>query len=121
MHIAIVGNGIAVATAIRIMRINQNKTRVSIYTDEEHPYYPRPKLYEVLLGKDPHQIYLFPKEWYKKRNIELYLKRKVSIIDIKNKEVIFENHSRVAYDKLLLANGASPFIPPIKGISKSGV
>jgi NAD(P)H-nitrite reductase large subunit len=53
MHITIVGNGISALTAVKMIRKNQKKIRISIYTAEEHPYYPRPKISDVLLGKDP--------------------------------------------------------------------
>jgi len=42
-------------------------------------------------------------------------------IETARKELLLEGRSRVNYDKLLLANGAHPFVPPIKGVEKTGV
>ena len=122
MHIAIVGSGVAGVTAARTIRENDPKAEVSIYTDENHLYYPRPRLYEVLSGEaEPQEIYMFSEQWYEKRGIEVHLNKKVLGIKTARKELILEDRSKINYDKLLLANGAHPFIPPIKGVEKTGV
>ncbi len=43
------------------------------------------------------------------------VKGKAINIDAKNKEVITENNEKIRYDKLIIAAGASPFMPPIEG------
>ena len=50
----------------------------------------------------------------KQMNIEK-VKDKAIGIDTKNKEVITENNKKIKYDKLVIATGASPFVPPIEG------
>ncbi|MBI3319813.1 MAG: NAD(P)/FAD-dependent oxidoreductase, partial [Candidatus Omnitrophica bacterium] len=42
-------------------------------------------------------------------------------VDARRKAVITEQGESVAYDLLLLATGSDPFIPPIEGVSQSGV
>jgi nitrite reductase (NADH) large subunit len=93
-----------------------------MYTDEKRLYYPRPELYRVLSGEvQSQEIIAFPEQWYKEGGITVYLGKKVSKIDIVKKELLLEDGSRAIYDKLLLANGAHPFVPPIKGVDKTGV
>ena len=122
MHIVIVGSGVAGVTAARIIRENDSRARISIYSDENHLYYPRPRLYEVLSGEaEPQETYMFNGQWYKKREIAVHLNNKVSSIEIDEKTLLLENRSKVCYDKLLLANGAHPFLPPIPGVEKTGV
>jgi len=122
MHVVIVGSGVAGVTVARTIRENDPKAEISIYTDEKHLYYPRPRLYEVLSGEaKPQEIYMFSEQWYKKRGIKVHLNKKVLGIETARKELLLEERSMVNYDKLLLANGAHPFIPPIKGVEKTGV
>jgi len=122
MHIIIVGSGVAGITAARTIRENDPKANISVYTNENHLYYPRPRLYAVLSGEaKPQEIYMFSEEWYEKRRIKIHLNKKVLSIETARKELLLEDRSRVKYDKLLLANGAHPFVPPIKGVEKTGV
>jgi len=122
MHVVIIGSGVAGVTAARTIRENDPKANISVYTNENHLYYPRPRLYEVLSGEaKPREIYMFSEEWYEKRRIKVHLNKKVLSIETARKELLLEDRSRVKYDKLLLANGAHPFVPPIKGVEKTGV
>lgn len=122
MNIVIVGCGVAGITAAAIIRRIDSEAAISIYTDENYLYYPRPDLYGVLSGKNmPERIIAFPREWYEKRNIKVYLNRKVSRVDTAKHELTIDDGSKATYDKLLLANGAHPFVPPIKGTEKTGV
>jgi len=120
--VVIVGNGVAGVTAARIIKEKNPETRVSIYTNESHHYYPRPRLYEVLSGEaKPREVYMFSEDWYEKKGINVQLNKKALSIDTERKELLMEDGSRVNYDKLLLANGGHSFIPPIKGAEKTGV
>lgn len=122
LNVVIVGNGVAGVTAARIIKEKNPETQVSIYTDESHHYYPRPRLYEVLSGEaKPREVYMFSEEWYEKKGINVQLNKKALSIDTERKELLLEDGSRVNYDKLLLANGGHSFVPPIKGVKKTGV
>ena len=122
MNIVLIVNGIAGITAARTLRENNPKISISIYTTEDHMYYPRPRLYELLSGEaKPNEIYAFSHKWYKNRDFQIHLNNGVVKIHTSRKELLLEDHSKVHYDKLLLANGAHPFIPPINGIDKKGI
>jgi nitrite reductase (NADH) large subunit len=120
--VVIVGNGVAGVTAARILKDKNPDTEVSIYSDETHQYYPRPRLYEVLSGEaEPQEIYMFPEKWYKKKGIKVHLNMKAVAIDVDKKKLTLQNRTSVSYGKLLLANGGHSFVPPIKGVKKQGV
>lgn len=122
MNVVIVGNGVAGVTAARIIHEKNPEAQISIYTDESHHYYPRPRLYEVLSREaESREIYMFSEKWYQERSIHIHLSNKAVGINLDEKELVLENKSRVCYDKLLLANGGHSFIPPIKGVEKTGV
>ena len=122
MHVVIVGSGVAGVAAARIVRENDPEAKISIYTDENHLYYPRPRLYEILSGEaKPQEIYMFSEQWYEKRDIKVHLNKKVLGVETAKKELLLEDRAKVKYDKLLLANGAHPFVPSIRGVEKTGV
>jgi nitrite reductase (NADH) large subunit len=121
MKIIIIGCGVAGVNAAKAIKQRAPETEVTVYTDENHLYYPRPRLYEILSGeKEAQEIYPYPLEWYSKLGINVQLDRKVLSIDATNKELIVEGGLKTSYDKLLLANGASAFVPPINGVEKRG-
>ncbi|PVX24794.1 MAG: NAD(P)/FAD-dependent oxidoreductase [Candidatus Bathyarchaeum sp.] len=121
LNVVIVGNGVAGVTAARIIKEKNPKTQVSIYTNETHHYYPRPKLYDVLSGKTkPQNVVMFSEEWYQKKGIKIQLNTKALKINTPQKELLLEDQTKINYDKLLLANGGRCFVPPIKGTQKKG-
>ena len=121
LNVVIVGNGVAGVTAARIIKEKNPKTKVTIYTDESHHYYPRPRLYDVLSGKaNPQDVTMFSEEWYKNKEITVHLNKKAIKIDTEQKQLLLEDQTKVNYDKLLLANGGHSFVPPIKGAQKKG-
>ena len=122
MNVVIVGCGVAGVTAATVLRQISPDVKVEMYTDEKHPYYPRPELYRILSGEtQPAEIYGFSKEWFEDRGIRTQLGKKVVSINPATKELLLDDGTKADYDKLLLANGAHPFMPPAKGVEKTGV
>jgi nitrite reductase (NADH) large subunit len=121
MHIVIIGCGVAGVTAARAIKERAPQVEVTVYTDENYLYYPRPRLYDVLSGeKEPQEIYSYTSEWYEKLGINVQLGKKVLNIHTAGKDITLEGGSKTQYDRLLLANGAHPFVPSIKGVEKRG-
>jgi nitrite reductase (NADH) large subunit len=121
-NVVIVGNGVAGITAAKIIKDKNLKSKVSIYTDEKSNYYPRPRLYEILSGEsEPEDIVVFSDEWYRKHDISVHLGKKAVSVDTKQKKLKLDDKTEISYDKLVLANGAHCFVPPIKGSEKKGI
>ncbi|MFX1533715.1 MAG: NAD(P)/FAD-dependent oxidoreductase [Promethearchaeota archaeon] len=117
MHIAIIGLGHAgITAATEIHKINP-EAEISIFTEESHPFYFRPQLFDVINGtKRAEQIIRYPKEWYKNNKINLYLDSPIVNISPSKKELHLHGGQIINYDKLLIVTGAKPFIPPVEGI-----
>ena len=88
--------------------------------DTEFPYH-RPPLSKAYLNSEQGtgQSLLFPKENYATDNITLKLGISVVSINRANKSILLSDGSVQSYDKLVIATGARPFIPPIKGIDSA--
>ncbi|MGB9769519.1 NAD(P)/FAD-dependent oxidoreductase [Caldisericum exile] len=122
MIYAIIGLGVAGVTAAKIIRQLDPKGEIHIFSDEPTLYYPRPKLFEVIREEiKARDLYFYDSMWYEERDIKLHLGVKIRKIDPKEHLLYLDMGGSVAYDKLLIANGASSFVPPIDGVYTEGV
>ena len=94
------------------------KGNIIVYdSDPEFPYHRPPLSKAYLSVGDYSQLdLLFPKENYKDDNITLRLGKTIASINRKDKTITTSEGKEQSYDTLVLAMGARPFIPPIKGI-----
>jgi NADPH-dependent 2,4-dienoyl-CoA reductase/sulfur reductase-like enzyme len=115
MTIAIVGGGLAAATAATELREKGYDGDVVIYSAEDHLPYERPPLSkEVLLGsKQVEEAQVHDAAWYTANNVQLERGVKVVSIDpaahtLRTEPASGGESTEHSYDKLLLATGASP-------------
>lgn len=120
--IVIVGSGIAAITAIEAIRELDLESDIYLIGEEKfYPYY-RIKLSKGILDElEESKILIQKKEWYEQNKVKILIGKKVVNVNIDNHEVLLCDSSKIKYDKLLLANGASNSIPPIQGIDKKGI
>ncbi len=117
MQYVIIGNSAAAAGCIEGIRKHDKKGGITVISDETHHVYSRPLISYYLAGKvTPENMYYRKKDFYEKNNVKTILGQKMTAIDPDKKSVSLENGESVAYDKLLIATGSSPFVPPINGL-----
>src|SRR5438128_4885475 len=98
------------------------KFEITVFGDETHVNYNRILLSSVLAGeKTADDIVLNSLDWYEKNRIQLRLGIRITEIDPIAKTVTGDDGSVTAFDKLLIATGSNPLIPPIDGAKKDGV
>jgi nitrite reductase (NADH) large subunit len=125
-RLVVVGNGMAALACLEeIYRRGgppQADFEVTVFGAEREVNYNRILLSDVLSGKKTgEEIVLNPLAWYAERGIRLHLGEPVAHLDVENRTVRSAGGIEAAYDRLLLAMGSVPFIPPIKGVEKPGV
>lgn len=124
MKTVIIGGGAAGAScAARLRRLNENceilileKTNEISIANCGLPYYVSGVINErekILVSS----VEKF-KNWF---NIDVKLNTEVVSIDRENKTVLTQNGENISYDKLVLAQGASPIIPNFEGMDSSKV
>jgi nitrite reductase (NADH) large subunit len=122
MKIAVIGNGLAGTMAAKTVRELDSQAEIQIFAEEKYHYYPRPNLIEYIAGRLPYErIFAFSEGWHTRQNIDVRLGSRVCKIHPRSREIELEKGRRESYDKLLIANGASSFIPPLKGADQRGV
>ena len=116
MKVVIIGNNVGgTFTAQNLRSLNEN-IEIEVFTQEKYPYYTRIKLPELIPEKVTiDNLIVFKEDWYNAKRINLHLNKKVKKIDPSNKTInIKDTFNPIVYDKLVLALGSMPNIPPIK-------
>jgi len=71
------------------------------------------------------KLIVFPPSFFRMMKLTLMLETTATNIDTENKTVEIQDKTgkqeTLQYDSLILATGASPFVPPIKGREKKGI
>jgi len=128
-RIVIVGAGAAGTTAAIQARRTDRSCEVSLVTKEAEPEYSRCGLPYALSGTVSHLEALIshPASFYESVNkIRLLLKTECTRLRPEEKSVEIVDlqtggRGELAYDALVIATGAIPTLPPIRGIDKKGV
>jgi len=115
----IIGNSTAAVGAVEAIRRNDRNGRIAIIGSEKYHVYSRPLISYLLLGKtDEERMKYRGDDFYSTHQCELKLGRTAQKIDVEQKCVILDNGETESYDRLLLATGSSPVVPPIPGLDK---
>jgi NADPH-dependent 2,4-dienoyl-CoA reductase/sulfur reductase-like enzyme len=119
MNIVIIGGVASGAKAAAKVKRLLTHASVKIYTDDTHvsysscglPYYIQGNFsdYTALLVRSP--------EEFKSSGIDVFLNSKVKKIIPDKKKILISGDELVCYDKLIIATGAHPIRPNIKGIN----
>ncbi len=93
---------------------------VVVVGEEPRPAYDRVNLTKFFEGKDADALALATADGYAKLGVELLLGDAVASIDRTARVVRTRGGRELGYDKLVLATGSSPFVPPIDGRDAPG-
>ena len=118
-YYAIVGAGPAGIAAAEAIRTADSGKPLMLFNGENTPPYCRPLVVEALTGERRlSDITLRDVAWYEAQGITLSNGNPVVGIDAEARQIRLESGDTVAYEKLLLATGSVPFVPPIPGLSE---
>lgn len=113
MKIGIIGSGHAgVAAAATIVSANNKNIQVTLFSNESYLPYFRPRIPAVAFGQcNPEDATMHPEKWYIEKGIQLHLNKEVKSVD-SFCNLSTHNNEKYSFDKLLIATGAKPIIPP---------
>jgi nitrite reductase (NADH) large subunit len=122
-RLVVVGNGMAgMRTVEELLKLDPARYEITVFGAEPHPNYDRIMLSSVLAGeKQVDDIVINPRAWYEDNDIVLRAGDAVTAIDPKARTVTAASGLVVPYDRLLLATGSRPIVPPIPGLNLPGV
>jgi nitrite reductase (NADH) large subunit len=121
-RLVVVGNGMAGMACVEQILKYDRVFDITVFGDETHTNYNRVMLSSVLAGeKAADEIVINSPEWYRHHDITLHVGVRIVGIDPHTRHVMGDDGSVTPYDKLLLATGSSPWMPPIQGLDRDGV
>jgi len=106
----LVGGGVASSAAAEAIRgIDREGTVLLVGQEINRPYHRPPLSKEYLRREKGHdELFTHPAAWFKENRVDLRTGRRVSNVDVSRHSVTLDSGEEVAYDKLLLAFGATP-------------
>ncbi|GAA4463876.1 nitrite reductase large subunit NirB [Phytohabitans houttuyneae] len=118
-RLVVIGNGMAGARTVEEILDRGGRERFAITMFGEEPYgnYNRILLSNVLSGvEDEADIFLNSLPWYEENGITLRAGVRVERIDRFARVVRAADGTVTPYDKLIIATGSRPYVPPIDGM-----
>ncbi len=116
MKYVIIGNSTAAIACIEGIREVDKSGAITVISDEKHHCYGRPTISYCLMGSVTRGDMKYrPDDFYQKNNVTAMLGVRAVGIDAKKKLVALSDGGSVPYDKLLIATGSRPFVPPMEG------
>jgi NAD(P)H-nitrite reductase large subunit len=113
----IIGNSAAGIGAVEGIRSIDKQSEITIITNESYHTYSRPLISYLLLGKVTKESMRYRGDnFYRDNNCTLLPNEAAEKIDPAEKNVVLGGGKKVPYDKLLVATGSSPFVPPFEGL-----
>lgn len=122
MNIVVIGAGLTGANAVEELRNQGYSGDITLIGAEPHLPYERPPLSKgLLLGTaEPESVFAHDHDWYADHQVDLRLGSPVTELDLGRRHVGVAG-TRIAYDRLLVATGASPRRLPLAEPSNPGV
>ncbi len=115
IKVVVVGNGMVGHHYVETLANSDVDAHITVIGGEPRPAYDRVHLSEVFDGKEPADLGLTTREHYVELGVEAHFGDFVANIDRDAKMVVTEGGQKFSYDKLVLATGSYPFIPPVPG------
>ncbi|MFZ1904906.1 MAG: FAD-dependent oxidoreductase, partial [Steroidobacteraceae bacterium] len=94
--------------------------RITVLAEEPRTAYDRVQLSTLFSGRSALDLSLAPAGFFESAHIALRLGERATAIDRRARRVHTHQNCEYAYDKLVLATGSSPFVPPIPGCDRGG-
>lgn len=121
--VLVVGNGMVSHRFCAVLRDLDvaRRIRITVVGEERWPAYDRVRLTSYFTDRSAERLMLADRQWYDENGVQLLLGERVAQIDRAAKMATTESGAQIRYDRLVLATGSRPFVPPAEGIQRKGV
>ena len=116
-NLIVIGNGMVGHKFLEnLVELEQAQNyNITVLCEEPRPAYDRVYLSSYFSGKTADDLSLVSDGFFEKNNIQLKLNSQAEHIDRQGKTVTTQAGEILSYDKLILATGSYPFVPPVPG------
>ena len=122
MRIVVIGHGMVGHQFLQTLaETGLSGAEVTVLCEEPRPAYDRVHLSEFFSGKTAEELSLVEPGFFEKTGFTLKLKAKAVAIERRENTVTTADGEVLPYDKLVLATGSYPFVPPVPGRDRPNV
>ncbi|NQZ32194.1 MAG: nitrite reductase large subunit [Oceanospirillaceae bacterium] len=115
-RIVVVGNGMVGHHFIsQLHKSHSDEYEIITFCEESRLAYDRVMLTSYYTGNSADDLAMTTPEQYDEMGVKYYLNQEVISIDPQAKSVTSSGGDIISYDKLVLATGSYPFVPPVPG------
>jgi len=120
LRLVIIGNGmVSHRLCVALARLGAaSRYSITVLGDEPYLAYDRVHLSRYVTGNERARLRLAPRTWYDEHAIELHTDDEAVCVDREARIVTTKHGNAIAYDRLVFATGAVPYIPPIPGLDR---
>jgi NAD(P)H-nitrite reductase large subunit len=116
-RLVVVGHGMAATRLVEELVRADAGHEITVVGDERHPGYNRVLLSAVVEGTHrDDDVLLRDTQWYADRGVRLVSGRRVLELDRASRTLRLDDGTVYGYDRLVLATGSRPLVPPIRGL-----
>lgn len=121
-NLIVIGNGMVGHKFLELMIASgaNEKWNLITFCEEPRVAYDRVNLSGYFAGKTAADLSLVEPGLYQENGVQIHIGDKAVAINREEKTVTSANGLTVGYDKVVLATGSYPFVPPIKGKDTTG-
>jgi NADH oxidase (H2O2-forming) len=124
-RIIIIGCGAGGGTSAQFARKTDRNASITVFEKDKYPQYSKCGLPYAIAGTIPgfHNLIEFSEDWFKKEQIDVHLETSVEDINFQQRIVRAKRGTKrieQEFDRLILATGSKPWVPPIQNIQKNG-
>ena len=116
MKYVIIGNSAAGIGTVEGIRQTDKQGEITVISNEPYHTYSRPLISYLLLGKTTEEKMKYRGDNFYTENNARLLHATATEIDAKGRQVLLSDKNKIPFDKLLVASGSSPFVPPFEGL-----
>ena len=115
----IIGNGTAAVGCIEGIRSVDQEGQITVISKENHKVYSRPLISYLLEGKTDVERMKYRKDDFYESEKCVFLPGTSAVkIDKEGKAVETDKGEKIPFDKVCVATGSSPFVPPFEGLDQ---
>jgi nitrite reductase (NADH) large subunit len=117
LKLVIIGNGMVGHRYLAefVEKADLSQWDICVFCEEPRVAYDRVHLSSYFSHHTAEELSLVSEGFYEKHGIELFIGERAASVNREHRVVYSETGREVHYDKLVLATGAYPFVPPISG------
>jgi ferredoxin-nitrate reductase len=121
-RVLVVGTGMAAMATVEAALAHDPQLEVTMVGREPAPPYDRVALSHLLAGRVGEAgLALKPSAWFAAHGVRLLTGSEATALDLDARTATLEGGEQIAFDKLVLATGSQPALPPLPGLGLRGV